>query len=209
MKITSGRCCCRYSRACSADSAVSTASPCCSSMRLRITLAERESSTIRARLPVVIPGTPWRTARRPPCIPAFYLDPAMKPIPANASGSPGFRGYASVTKRKDNGGSKCPTRPRTSATSHSWAKPARARHCWPKPCSRSPVRSGPRGPSRAARPCATSILRKRPCSTPWTPRSADSSPRAGGSTSSTPRGIPTSWAAASVRSRPWKPRSSS
>ncbi len=54
MKITSGRFWRRYSSACSADSAVSTARPCCSSMRLRITRAERESSTIRARLPVVI-----------------------------------------------------------------------------------------------------------------------------------------------------------
>src|SRR5512141_1392331 len=96
MKMTSGRDCCRYSRACSADSAVSTVMPCCSSMRLRITLADRESSTIRARLPVTIPCFLWRTPELAPRVPAFYLEPGLKPIPANASGHRKRRAYARI-----------------------------------------------------------------------------------------------------------------
>ena len=94
MKITSGRFwrVQQFSRACSADSAVSTARPCCSSMPLRITRAERESSTIRARLPVVILYLPQEGGPTATTSPAFYLDPAGKPIPANASSPERARG---------------------------------------------------------------------------------------------------------------------
>src|SRR5512141_2682550 len=96
MKMTSGRDCCRYSSACSADSAASTVMPSCSCRPLRITLADRESSTIRARLPVAIPSFLWRTPEMAPRVPAFYLEPGLKPIPANASGSGKRRGYARI-----------------------------------------------------------------------------------------------------------------
>ena len=49
MKIASGRSCCRYSMACSADSAMSTSISYFSSMRLRMTRADLESSTTKAR----------------------------------------------------------------------------------------------------------------------------------------------------------------
>src|SRR5262252_6188792 len=98
MKITSGRFWVRYSSACSADSEVSTAMPCCSSILLRITLADRESSTISARLPVIILTSPGPRDIVPPRIVerAFYLEPSPKPIPARPSAPARFRAYALV-----------------------------------------------------------------------------------------------------------------
>jgi len=62
------------------------------------TRAERESSTIRARLPRRhSPHPPRRATQMPPRVPAFYLDPGRKPIPANASSSRKAPAYALMT----------------------------------------------------------------------------------------------------------------
>ena len=182
MKMTSGRLRCRYSRACSADSAVSTVMACCSSIRLRMTLAERESSTIRARLPVVIESLdPYRVPERRHVYRLSTLKEARsqsRQVEVVRADPRRMLWASSTESKKQPEASKCPTQPRTSAISPSWAKPARARRCWPKPCSRSPAQSGRRGRWPVAPRSATSIHRKKRCCIRSTPRSAASRPRA-------------------------------